>query len=404
MAMAGSRMKSWFPRVSLPLVVSAPMDFVTNPRLATEVTKAGGLGFIQGGRDFSPDSPVLRRLDEQLAQAASLILGPASSHSSLSSSSTPSTASSEPPLLPIGVGFVTYHASTSRHFATTTLPILARHRPAAVWLFAPPAPAAGTEESALLLSGLIDALTTTTTTTGTRSGDGESGSKGDGGGWRPRVVVQVGTVTAAREAARAGADVLVAQGADAGGHQFAAAAGVVALVPEVCDMLRDEFPDRQVAVWAAGGIADGRGVAAALALGAEAAVLGTRYMVAVESDAQDYKRKAILSTTDGGANTAKSQIHDHVQGNKEWPVIYDGRALLHPSYHDDRAGVPLEDNAERFRKAREAGDLSRMVTWSGTAVGLVKREQPAAEITTEVREQASRVIEGLQDKTSGGLA
>ncbi len=98
-------------------------------------------------------------------------------------------------------------------------------------------------------------------------------------------------MAAAREAARLGADVVVAQGSDAGGHQFAGNAGVVSLVPEIVDMLRAEFSSTTASsssssgkdgdggppvVWAAGGIADGRGVAAALALGAEGAVLGTR--------------------------------------------------------------------------------------------------------------------------------
>ena len=64
-----------------------------------------------------------------------------------------------------------------------------------------------------------------------------------------------------------GADVVVAQGGDAGGHQYANTSGLVSLVPEVRDMLDAEFPGRQVALLAAGGIADGRGVAAALTLG-----------------------------------------------------------------------------------------------------------------------------------------
>lgn len=143
--------------------------------------------------------------------------------------------------------------------------------------------------------------------------------------WGLKLVVQVGSVAAARQAARDGADIIVAQGTDAGGHQWASGAGIISLVPEISDMLKDEFADREIGLWAAGGIADGRGVAAALALGAEGAVLGTRvssrrldgmrpdystdariqYMVATESLAQDFKRQAIIATTDGGANTVK---------------------------------------------------------------------------------------------------
>lgn len=150
------------------------------------------------------------------------------------------------------MGFVTYDASLSA-FAKTTAPILRNHRPAAVWLFAP-SPLAQTSTA-----DIIGAL---------RASAGRE--------WGLKVVVQVGTVAAAREAAVDGADVIVAQGVDAGGHQWASGAGVVSLVPEVADMLRAEFPDRQIAVWAAGGIADGRGVVASLALGAEAAVVGTK--------------------------------------------------------------------------------------------------------------------------------
>lgn len=78
---------------------------------------------------------------------------------------------------------------------------------------------------------------------------------------------QVGTVASARQAVRDGADIVVAQGVDAGGHQFASGAGIVSLVPEVVEMVEREFPGREVVVIAAGGISDGRGVAGALALG-----------------------------------------------------------------------------------------------------------------------------------------
>lgn len=88
--------------------------------------------------------------------------------------------------------------------------------------------------------------------------------------------VQVGSVAAARDAVIAGADVIVAQGVDAGGHQWAQGAGVISLVPETRNLLGKEFPDREVGLVAAGGIADGSAVVAALALGAEAAVMGTK--------------------------------------------------------------------------------------------------------------------------------
>ncbi|KAI0156705.1 FMN-dependent 2-nitropropane dioxygenase [Hypoxylon sp. FL1284] len=360
--MAGSRMKSWFPTTSYPLIVSAPMDFVTNPRLAAEVTKAGGLGFIQGGRDFAPGSPVLARLDEQLRQARA--------HLGLPETDAP---------LPVGVAFVAYAAST-KHFGATAAPILRRHRPAAVWLFAPSPGAPDT------IRDVVASLRRPPA----------ANDDNDGRSWNPKIVVQVGSVAAARSAVRDGADVVVAQGTDAGGHQWAAGAGVVSLVPEVVDVLREEFPGREVAVWGAGGIADGRGVAAVLALGAEGAVLGTRYMVAAESDAQDFKKKAILETSDGGANTVKSQLHDHIQGNRSWPDMYDGRAVVTPSHHDHAAGVPLDENTRRFNAAKEGGDLSRMVTWSGTGVGLIKEELPAAEITRRVRDGALKAMEGLR--------
>ncbi|KAL7625961.1 hypothetical protein AAE478_002730 [Parahypoxylon ruwenzoriense] len=361
--MAGSRMKSWFPTTSYPLIVSAPMDFVTNHRLAAEVTKAGGLGFIQGGRDFSPGSSKLEFLEHQLAEASKL----------LPQQKTSADYGVDNPPLSIGVGFIMYPAS-AQHFAQTTVPILQRHRPVAVWLFAPAPDAPGT---------IHDAIRTLKTA--------------GGSSWKPKVVVQVGSVSAALDAVRHGADIIVAQGIDAGGHQWARGAGIVSLVPEIVDALRrDEFADREIAVWAAGGIAEGRGVAAALALGAEAAVLGTRYMVATESDAQDYKRKAIISTSDGGANTVKSQLHDHIQGNMSWPDIYDGRAVITPTYRDQVSGVPLDENTRRYNAAKEADDISRMVTWSGTGVGLVKEELPAAEITKRVREGALKAITNLK--------
>ncbi|KAJ3553737.1 hypothetical protein NPX13_g10811 [Xylaria arbuscula] len=119
-------------------------------------------------------------------------------------------------------------------------------------------------------------------------------------------------------------------------------------------------------------------------------------MVAPESDAEDYKRKALLAASDGATSTVKSYVHDHVQGNFTWPTRYDARALVHPSYHDDQAGMTIKDNEARYRAAKEKGDISMMVTWSGSSVGLVKSALPAAEITRKVREEAVEVIGALR--------
>lgn len=118
--------------------------------------------------------------------------------------------------------------------------MLAEHNPAAVWLFAP-------DGELKPHAAAIRALKSLTPP--------------------PVVFVQVGNVAAAREAVEDGADVVVAQGVDAGGHQFRKGSGVVALVPEVKDFLDGVVVDREVGLVAAGGIVDGRGAAAALALG-----------------------------------------------------------------------------------------------------------------------------------------
>ena len=97
----------------------------------------------------------------------------------------------------------------------------------------------------------------------------------------------------------AGADVLVAQGSDAGGHGKADCASVISLVPE----LASEFPG--VPILAAGGIVDASGILAGLALGADGVVIGTRIATCIESAMADKAKDVILRTCDGGASTKR---------------------------------------------------------------------------------------------------
>ncbi|KAI6390674.1 hypothetical protein MCOR23_009431 [Pyricularia oryzae] len=319
-------LKKWFPHTEAPVIISAPMLGIATGTLAAQVTKAGGLGMVPGGYDVTPGSTQLAELDAELSTVRQ-VLG-------LQTSSDP---------LPVGIGFICCHEIVDKHFGGRGLAdLVAKHRPAAVWLFAPE-PDAGYEK---LVRAARDAAAAA--------------------GYEVKVFAQVGTVADARRAVAAGVDVVVAQGVDAGGHQFAVGSGIVGLVPEVRDMVDDEFPGKEVAVVAAGGIADGRGVAAALALGAEGAVMGTRFLVADEAKTADWQRKMVLETRDGGLNTNKSVFHDQLRGTDSlWPPFYDGRAIVTDSYRDHRVGVSLEENKKRFNQAKESGDnSSRGVVWS----------------------------------------
>lgn len=205
--------------------------------------------------DVSPSSADLGKLAAELAECKALLASNNNKDSSSSSSSGGngngnggSGGGSQP--ISVGVSFITGHESIG-HFAQTALPVLREATPAAVWLFAP-------TEEAKPHRAIISALKTLAPRP-------------------PTVFVQVGNVAAAREAVDDGAEVVVAQGIDAGGHQFRRGMGVVSFVPELKDTLANasgggdgdgDGDGDGVAVLAAGGIVDERGVAAALALGA----------------------------------------------------------------------------------------------------------------------------------------
>ncbi|KAI6363423.1 hypothetical protein MCOR25_005915 [Pyricularia grisea] len=355
---ATTLLKKWFPHTEAPVIISAPMLGIATGALAAQVTKAGGLGMIPGGYDVTPGSNQLAELDAELSTARQ-ILG-------LQDTNSP---------LPVGIGFICCHEIVDTHFSGRGLAdLVAKHRPAAVWLFAPE-PDAGYDKLARAVREAAAAAS-----------------------YDVKLFAQVGTVADARRAVAAGVDVVVAQGVDAGGHQFAVGSGIVGLVPEVRDMVDEEFPGKEVVVVAAGGIADGRGVAAALALGAEGAVMGTRFLVADEAKTADWQRKMVLETQDGGLNTNKSVFHDQLRGTDSlWPPFYDGRAIVTDSYRDHRVGVSLEENKKRFKQAKEAGnDASRGVVWSGSGVGLVRESGPAGEIVKQTRDEAKKRIKAAQ--------
>lgn len=231
--------------------------------------------------------------------------------------------------------------------------------------------------------------------------------------------MQIGSVKEAVEVVRAvGPDVLVVQGADAGGHGLERGAGVVSLVPEVDDALREfcrgsslsgsrsedpgtqgeERPTMPVLV-AAGGIADARGAAAALALGAGGVVMGTRFLACPEARISKGYRDEVVRAVDGGQSTVRTKVYDRVRGTDGWPERYDGRGVVNRSYVDAVAGMDWEENKRLYAEEMEKGDEGwgvegRMTTYAGSAVGLVREVKGAGEVVREVREGVGEVLRG----------
>jgi len=208
-----------------------------------------------------------------------------------------------------------------------------------------------------------------------------------------KIVAMVATVKDARAAAGAGVDVIIAQGVEAGGHRStgakgaspeSAGIGTLALVPQVVDAVG-------IPVVAAGGIADGRGLAGALALGAAGVLLGTRFVATRESMAQDFYKKALLES-ESDATT----VTDAFSG------LY-ARALTNTYARDYAAsGAPvlpalLQRNAaaDVFAASSAQNDPSYVPMWSGQSVGLVRDLPGAAEVVEAIVREARGVLTGL---------
>ena len=131
-----------------------------------------------------------------------------------------------------------------------------------------------------------------------------------------RLICQVQTVPQAREAAEAGADVIVAQGTEAGGHGMSEP--LLTLLPRVIDACPSAM------VVAAGGIADGRGLAAVLMLGAQGALLGTRFYASQEANGHPEAKRRIVEAE--GGQTVRSIVFD-LSRRMRWPGSYTGRLL-----------------------------------------------------------------------------
>lgn len=198
--------------------------------------------------------------------------------------------------------------------------------------------------------------------------------------------MQVQDVAGARPARDAGAEVIVAQGSEAGGH--GATRGTMSLVPEVVDAVGAD-----ALVLAAGGIADGRGLAAALMLGADGVLVGTRFWAAEEALVADGFHKAAVEAT--GDATRRSNLPDIARG-LEWPAPYTIRTLRNDWVRqwETVPGGPASDAARAaYAKAMAEGDAAGAPAIAGEAVGLIHAVRPAAEIVEVMVQEARAALD-----------
>lgn len=202
------------------------------------------------------------------------------------------------------------------------------------------------------------------------------------------LILQVTDLEEARQAMDLGADIIVAQGTEAGGHGARRGRSTLPFVPVVVDLAAP------TPVLAAGGIADGRGLAAALALGAAGALIGTRFQATAEALVDPAITKAIL---DGrGQDTERSSVLDIIRGSR-WPSKYTARTLGHPYLdrwrgreaelaNDPHARQDYQDDAAR-------GAIPPVPVWAGEATDLITDLPSAADLVLTLATRAEDALD-----------
>lgn len=201
-----------------------------------------------------------------------------------------------------------------------------------------------------------------------------------------KVIPVVGSVALARMMERVGVDAVVAEGMESGGH--IGKLTTMALVPQVVDAVK-------IPVIAAGGIGDGRGMAAAFMLGAEGVQMGTRFLVATESKIHPNYKKAVLRAKD-----ASTLVTGEYAGHPS-RVLKNKMAKTYVGIEKEEALKPHPDydkleelGTGSLRRAVIDGDSETGSFMAGEIAGMVKKEQPAAEILAEVYSQADKLLNG----------
>lgn len=206
-----------------------------------------------------------------------------------------------------------------------------------------------------------------------------------------KVIHQVHTVEQARRVAELGVDVIIAQGSEAGGQGMALGVGAMALIPQVADAV-DPIP-----VLAAGGVADGRGLAAALVLGAQGANIGTRFLASEEASADNTWKQGILQTE--SEDVVRFEVFSQILPSTSERAYETVPRVMRTAFVEEwqRRPEDARREAERLRAEIMSAVQQRrpheLVPFTGQTAGLIHDVLPAAEIVRTMVTEAEQALE-----------
>ncbi|SIO51108.1 nitronate monooxygenase [Bradyrhizobium erythrophlei] len=206
------------------------------------------------------------------------------------------------------------------------------------------------------------------------------------------LICQVQSEDIARQALDAGADILIAQGTEAGGH--GASRTTIDIVPAIVDLAAGRVP-----VVAAGGIADGRGLAAMMMLGASGVLIGTRFYASVEADGAEEAKQRICAANSG--ETVRGVVFDWSR-KLMWPAPFTARTLSNDHLRRwTGREIELMQRADEvtveYAAAKAAGNFDVAAVFAGESVGLIHDIPPAAEIVGRIVAEAEQTLQGRRN-------
>ena len=344
---------------------------VSGGKLAAETCRAGGLGFIAAGHLNSKES--LHTLEQEIEIFRTAAAAAASASSSKD--------------YKLAIGFISHSTFATDLGWSLFENVLEDHSPDVVQFFAPWTAHHSKQHS-------------TTAVKLARS-------------YGCQVVAQVGTVKDAIQAMDAGVDCIVAQGTEAGGHglRLDHGCGTLSLVSNIV-ACACERPGKKIPILAAGGIMDGKGLMAALSLGADGVVLGTRLWASSEAKGPSTFKNALVEA-ESADDAIRTKAFDKIANSYKtvkWPKPYDTSGVLRnfvtEEWDQNISGldVALKNSASPdfssivldFKRAEKDGDPKGAIVYAGKGVGKVKSIDPAFDIVTRTAEEAIDEFQSLQ--------